>query len=132
MAPLQSVLRTALGVLVFVGGPLAAGYWVYRDASVRRAEDALVYGVAAAVLSVFAVPIYLVRRDRLGPRLRWTRFDRTVGVVATALLTGAAAGGFLSPPDPFSTVLLAAAVALLVGLVAYPLAQRWVPVFGAS
>jgi len=124
-----TVALAFLGTAVFVlGGPLAAGYWTHRDATVRGSERAGLWGAGAALLLVPVLPLYLYLRRRLGPRLEWGEHDRLSGTVATALLAGWLVTTVIAPPDPYTQVRWAVPVAVGTGVLAHLVAVRRVPV----
>ena len=124
-----AVALAFLGTAVFVfGGPLAAGYWTYRDATVRGSERAGLWGAGTALLLVPVLPLYLYLRRRLGPRREWGEYDRLAGTVAAALLGGWLVTTTLAPPDPYTQVRWSVPVAVGTGVLTHFVAVRRVPV----
>ncbi|WP_262179795.1 hypothetical protein [Haloarcula laminariae] len=128
---MPSVAALGTAVLVF-GGPLAAGYWVFRDAAARGSDRAGPYGVAATLLPIPLVPLYLFVRRTWPERRHWSRRDRAAGTAAAALLSAWAVATLLAPPDPGSQFSWGAGAAVAVAAVAHPIAVRWVAVHGPT
>jgi hypothetical protein len=114
----------ALNALLVLATAVALGYAVYLDATAREAPQAAGLGVAAGILAMPVVPLYLLGRGRLGDRDSPERTERLTRTVALGGLLTVVLAAVVSPPDPVTQLLVAAAALLPSFGIAYLLVGR--------
>ena len=131
-APTKLQLLIGVWIVLIPVLILAVGYWVYRDAALRGSTYPLGWAIASVVGFQVVPVIYLLLRERIGPRSEPpSRFDRTLNATVVGIVVVFVIGAFVTPPDPFTQVAFATPAILVVIPAAYAYAsyreQRAVP-----